>query len=152
MPRKGLNPKPRVDGGMPAVRFDDAQVDFASLAVGQCQFSSRAVDRIVQKYPDLSRDLAFELLRVARARVFAEMRSRGEDDPLTAVYLFLKSVIADEQADTRNRLAAANQIVRLFGLERLAKAIEGAGGVEEFLAAVLARRMSNPNNPKESNP
>lgn len=144
MARRKLKPSAHPDGdGRPVTQFTQEQIDYCSIWLGKVQFTSRVVVMLCQKWPEISREMALELIRVTRARVFAEMRSRGEDDPLTAIYLYLKSVVANEETEERHRLAAANQIVRLFGLERLAKAIEGAGGVEEFLAGVYARRLAS---------
>ena len=141
MPRKRQLKKEPRKGGQSATHFTEEQFDFCSEWIGRVQYASRVTDKIKEKY-GLSHDLAVELLKATRVRVFAEMRSRGEEDPLTGVFLFLRAIVADESKDTSHRLNAANQLIRLFGMERLTELLKDAGDVETFIAQVYERRRA----------
>ena len=120
--------------GRPAVAFTDEMIDAARELLGRSVYPSRAVDGLMARFA-VGRDSGWRLVAEARRRVTNELAGRGVD-PLTALYLFFESVVADQSADLGHRLAAANSALKLLGLKRVTDAASGRE-VDAFLARLL---------------
>ena len=135
--KKSDPPKKR---GRPKKVIPLDQLDRAKQLLGQRQYSSRVATELSQEY-GISRTVAYELIAKAQQSVYESLRGDGKaDDPLTAQYLFLQSVIADDREQTRNRIAASAAVIRLLGLNKLLDLVN-VGEVDDFLANVVKRRQ-----------
>lgn len=130
-------------GGRPRKDFTREQIDRAKRLLGRRQYTSRVADELRREF-GLGRDKAYLLIEAAQREVVASFAGDGAD-PLTAVYLFLLSVMASGREKTRDRVAAAAAIIRILGLSKLIKSLQDAGDVDEFLAGILARRAERLN-------
>ena len=90
----------------------------------------------------LTRDKSYELIDTARRQTFEALTADGRaGDPLTASYLFLESVVADEKVAMQHRVNAAQAIIKLLGLQKLLDRF-GSADADEVLAAIVARRAA----------
>jgi hypothetical protein len=126
------------------------QKDEAKRVMGKAQYPSVACKEL-RRTLGLSREHAYELLKVSREEVYAEIIATGNaSDPLTAQYAFLVSVIADPGTQTKDKLMAAKLVQELLGLEKLV-ATQKDISVEGYLADLVAKRQASArlNEPRE---
>ncbi|MBX9579705.1 MAG: hypothetical protein K2X87_05295 [Gemmataceae bacterium] len=129
----------RAKGGRPPTEFTDDQLDRATELLGRRVFLSRVCDSLCREF-GLSRDVGYRLIGAAQRRAFDALRGKDPAaDPLTAQYLFLMSVIADDDAKTRDKVAASLAVIKLLGLNKILDAL-GAEDADDVLAGILARR------------
>lgn len=115
----------------------------ARYYLGRFQYQSAAVKELTRKY-GLTLKRAYMLINEARKQTINEMLAKGQaDDPLTAQFLFLQSIVGDEQQEMRDRLNASKQLVQLLGLEKL---LGDDSEVEKYLQQLAAKRVQP--NPK----
>lgn len=123
-------------------------IDEAKRALGRHIYPCHAADEL-KRALKLGRDKCYQLLDQARADVVDSLGGRGAD-PLTAVYLFFESVMADATLPTKDRLAAASGIVKLLGLHRLTRNLD-EGDVDGFLAGLMSAQLLRGNSARELN-
>lgn len=128
-------------GGRPKKAFTREQLDAAKYLLGRRQYPSRVAKALRAKFAGLNLPQSYRLIEAAQREVVEAFAGDGAD-PLSATYLFLVSVMAGKDEGTRDRVAAAAVVVKLLGMHKLIKSLQDAGGVDEFLAGVLARRAS----------
>jgi hypothetical protein len=115
------------------------QKDEAKRVMGKAQYPSFAAKELARTL-GLSREHAYDLLKVARGEVYAEIIAGGNaSDPLTAQYAFLVGVIAAPEVEVRDKLNAAKLVQSLLGLEKLV-ATQKDISVEGYLADLVAKR------------
>ena len=118
--------------------FPPEQLDECRRMLGRKQYGSVVAHDLCEKY-DLKADRAYALIDAVREQVIRELSQQGgKDDPITAQFLFLQSIVADEKARTDHRIAASQTIIRLLGLEKFLKKLDG-NDVNDFLANLASR-------------
>lgn len=123
--------------------FTPEQIDAARRYLGRLQYQSSAVNALTRKF-GLPVKRAYLLINEARKQTINEMLATGKaEDPLTAQFLFLQSIVGDESEDTKDRLNASKQLVQLLGLEKL---LGDDSEVEKYLQQLAAKRLQP--NPK----
>lgn len=121
--------------------FTREQIDDAKAKVGRMVYPSRVADELRQKY-GLSLNRSYALIDAARREAVDALAGKSGTDPLVLLGMFLESVMGDEAVRMRDRVAAASVYAKTLGLHRLAEKLQDADRVDEFLAAVLARRQA----------
>lgn len=130
--------------GRPRKQFTREQLDDARDLLGRRVYPSRVAGQLREKHPGLTVPQSYRLIEAAQREVYDSLRQEGKaDDPLTAQYVFLTSVIADEKATNRDRIAASAVIIKLLGLHKLAESL-GVGDVDAVLATILQRQTGRP--------
>lgn len=110
------------------------QIDYGRSILGKRLYRSVCVQEVADKFK-LSIYLANKVLDKAQAQVIAEMQGEGRD-PLSAMFLFFESVVANEAFELSHRITCAGQIVKMLSLDKLIKAGQNAEDVEKFIARV----------------
>jgi hypothetical protein len=139
--------KPPGKRGPDPIQFSRAQKDDARRLIGSRQYVTEVVKELV-KLHKVSEDLAYRLVNEARQEVLEEMAGRGVD-PAAALFLFFESFMADPLLQPSERMAAAANMMKLFGLKRLADKL-GGEDVDAYLAR-LAQATPTPPKGGESN-
>lgn len=127
-------------GGRPKLVVTEEQRDRARELFGKCPVRSRVVTELCREFT-FGRDHGYAAVTAAIEQFKSELASKGEVDALTLGYASLCAVLAADDAKHRDKVAAVAALCRLLGTKALASMLD-AGNVDEYLAAVLARRQA----------
>lgn len=140
----GTRKKNNANGGKRGVAaFAPTQemIDTAKYLIGRRQYPSKVAVHIKAKYK-LTNELAYRVMDAAREQALKSLAGEGHD-PLAGMLLFLESVVADGTQPMKDRIASVANMIRMLGLERLIKKMDG-GNVESFLARIVAAQRTTP--------
>lgn len=132
--------------GRPPKSFTRDQLDKAKQLLGRRQYPSRVADGLRKLFPDLNVPQSYKLIEAAQREVYDQFAGDGSD-PLAATYMFLQSIVAAGGEDTKDRIQAANAIIKLLGMHKLIKGIQDAGDIDTYLAGLMARRAARAAKP-----
>ena len=118
--------------------FSPEEIDECRKTLGRKQYASLVAQGLSQNW-NMTLPRAYRLIAHVRAEVLRELSQQGAtDDPITAQFLFLQSIVADETSHPSHRIAASQTIIRLLGLEKFLKKLDG-NDVNDFLANLASR-------------